>query len=480
MAVDYDWVIIGDTREGRMAALKFAQSQARVALVQQPADDRVDCAEGLFLQGLGSLLTSQGEQELWDALGRVPVLTRDDGFPPFDYGAVSDWLRSMRERNEAALSLTALAIAGVDVVLGSGEFVRSPALNLVLPDRGLRSRFYLLATGATYRCPTIPGLSSVSYLTPLQLQQPEVLQALPLSLTMVGHQPMAVAWAQILRRLGHSVTLLSRSPLLPSVDRTLAGRLQAQLAAEGISVSASPIQHVTRRGDRLYLQLRDRTLDTEGLIIAGHTQPNLRGLKTERLGIESGQPRLAVNVRLQTIHPRIYVCGRIFHQNANPAFAEEEIRTILKNSLFLPLFSPNYPAVPRLTPTLPALATVGMTEDQAKARFCDRVSTLQQSLTALPKIQRAGEEGGYLKLVLLDDNQLLGAHLWGAGAEELISFFALAIHHRIGWKAIATLAFPLGTLAEGLQKWIDLHPQGMAKPLAGLRSWQESLWLWRR
>lgn len=456
MAVDYDLVIIGDTLEGRMAALKFAQNKARVALVKQSLSrvnfgDRVDCGEELWLQGLGQLFTFQQEAELGQALGMI--LSQLSVSPPrLDYQALGAWLTSLRERHQEALSLTLLAIAGVDVVSGSGEFRRLPELIFVLPERSLRSRFYLLATGAHYCCPKIAGLSEIPYLTPPQLQQPEVLQTLPQSLTIVGNRPIAVAWAQILQRLGHSVTLLSGDRGLPGIDRTLAWQLQAQLEADGIHLSASPLQQVSQRGDRLQLQLSDRHLETEGLIIAGRSQPNLKGLKSSSVGIQF-QPngRLEVNVHLQTTHPRIYACGRIIHQHSSPQMAEREIKTIVRNLLLLPVFSVSYAAIPSCTPTLPPIAKVGLTEERAKIQFGDRVSVLQRSLMTLPKIQTSSQELGYIKLVLLDGNRILGAHLLGEGAEEMISFFALAIQQKIGWNAIAKLGFPSGTFAEGIQ-----------------------------
>jgi pyruvate/2-oxoglutarate dehydrogenase complex dihydrolipoamide dehydrogenase (E3) component len=130
--------------------------------------------------------------------------------------------------------------------------------------------------------------------------------------------------------------------------------------------------------------------------------------------------------------------------------------------------------------TLPTLATVGITEERAKVQFGDRVSTLQQSLTALPKIQGTVEELGYIKLILLDNQQILGAHLLGAGAEELISLFALAIQQKMGWNAIAKLTFPSGTFAEGVQKLMNTYQQDQLKKSRFRQQWLESLWLWRR
>ena len=479
MAIDYDLVIIGDTLEGRMAALKFAQCKARVALVQQPASDRVDCAEGLFLQGLKQVLADRLDPELLSALGIISQQSVNSCIQP-DYEALCAWLTNRRESNEEALSLPLLAIAGVDVVLGSGEFVRLPHLQFVLPNRKLRSRFYLLATGAVYCRPAIPGLAEIDYLTPQKLQKPQILQALPQALTIVGNSLLAVAWAQLLRRLGHSVTFLSSSPLLPSIDRTLAYQLQAQLEAEGIVISASKIQQVSRLPDRFEIQLSDRSLESEGLIIAASVQPNLAGLNTEKLGLRLQQHRLDINVHLQTAHPCIYTCGRIIQQTSSPQIVEHEIRIILKSLLIYPLFSANYYHIPVVSSTLPTLATVGITEERAKVQFGDRVSIRQRSLSALPKIQGTVEELGYIKLILLDNQQILGAHLLGAGAEELIGLFALAIQQKMGWNAIAKLTFPSGTFAEGVQKLMDTYQQEQLKKSRFRQQWLESLWLWRR
>ncbi len=203
MAVDYDLVIIGSSWAGIYAAQKAVGLQARIALVTQ-CDD-------LFLPNDTLINHSISEiGRLNYQLANNPFATASERLSDISLSQASDWAKGinyvMQTGNNALSSLAAL---GVDVIAGKGEFCRLPQLAFQVAKRKLRSRNFLLATGANFAPQFLNNNNNAAndYLTLRQLGDRNLVD-LGQNIIVVGSDPLALELAQTLTRFNKKVTLV--------------------------------------------------------------------------------------------------------------------------------------------------------------------------------------------------------------------------------------------------------------------------------
>jgi len=130
-----------------------------------------------------------------------------------------------------------------------------------------------------------------------------------------------------------------------------------------------------------------------------------------------------------------------------PHVARYEAAIALKNALFFPRFKVNYRAIPWAVFSDPELARVGLTEAQARHRY-GHIQVLQQFYKTIAKSQLRGETTGFCKMIVLRDGTILGAHLVGSAAAEVVHLIALAMQQRLKVKALSDLVHISPTFLE--------------------------------
>jgi len=454
MAPDYDLVILGDRPGGLAAARMAAQCQARVALVAP---------------------SSVPNSLSYDPLTWLQAW-REGCQPGQTWAEVRQCCQAVTQ----ALweSPSALALAGVDVVVGQGRFCRQPHLGVVTGDRQLAGRTYLLATGYRPRLPTIKGLAATGYITFIDLPQQE---SLPERLVILGSDPIGIALAQFLVRWGVQVTLVIPGRLLPAEDEEMAYGIQTQLEAEGVQVycrqGVSRVQ--TLEGEKL-LQVGTEAIAADEILVAVGSEPDLETLNLAATGVKQCRGGVILNRKLQTSHPRIYGCGAVAGGYPWPHIARYEAGVVVKNVLGLPLFTVNYQALPWIIPTDPPLARVGLTEAQARRRYGQDVAVLRQSFQSLNRAQIQGVTVGCCKLVVGRGGKLLGAHIWGAEAGEMIGAVALAIAKGLEVRTLAQTCRLAPTFCEILGQTASQWRQQQLWSRPWTQDLLESFFNWRR
>ena len=454
MAVEYDLVIIGNSPEGRYAALKAAQLNARVALVDQSLSE---AEQNYSLSIYSRILFHQGN------LAKITANHLfNTSFP------THKWMQEVLHTIQASSSPQKLASLGVDFISGKGEFCRLPKQAFLVNNRRLRSRSYLLATGNRINVPNIPGLQEVGYLTPADLWQKNRLgeirniketkssfhnsnlDILPSNLVLIGSNPLAVELAQSLARLGKEITLIVEDKkLIPAEDDEIAMLIQAQLEAEGINLlTHSQVSQVKQFEDKKWLQVGDIALETDEIIFVGEGQPNITDLNLEGVGVKVGKQGIFANEKLQTTNSKIYVCGALQGGYNFPHLALYEANIVLKNALFFPIHKVNYLPIPWVIFTQPNLAKVGMSEASARNRYGEEIVVIKQNFHTVTQALIEGKTTGLLKLILRPNGEILGAYIFSAQAGELINTIALAINHKIKLGQLAHYLCALPTRSE--------------------------------
>ena len=450
MAVEYDLVVIGGGSGGLLVAGVAASLKAKVALVER---DRLggDCLWYGCVPSKSLIHASRVAYDVKHA-GRFGIYCND---PEIDFAKAIGHVQSVISTIQPHDSPERFAGLGVEVIFGSGEFINRHTF--VVNNRHLKARAFVIATGSRAAIPSIPGLQEAGYVTNEQVFS---LTERPDSLGVIGGGPIGCELGQAFSRLGSQVTIITSSDrLLPKEDPEAAQVVQAQLESEGIHVlTKARVERVEFAGGKKYLWAEPDKIAVDQILIATGRQPNVESLNLEAAGVEMRQKSGAgygdtskqgihVNAKLQTTNPRIYACGDVIGGYQFTHVAGYEANVVLKNALFLPVTKANYRVIPWATFTDPELARVGLTEQQARERYGNDIYVVKQDFADVDRAQAEAATDGFAKIITRRNGQILGAHLVGASAGELIHEIILAMSHNLKLSALSGIhIYP--TLAE--------------------------------
>lgn len=354
-----------------------------------------------------------------------------------------------------------LEAAGVPVLRGRARFLDGERMEV--EGREVLAGRYLLATGARPFLPPIPGLQESAPWTYLEaLSAP----ALPESLLVVGGGPIGLELAQAFARLGSRVTVLEALPeVLPQEDRELARLLRGYLEEEGLRVHTGVrVETVVREG--AFRVRTDRgVFEAERLLVATGRRPSLEGLGLERAGVERDERGfLRLDPSLRTTNPRVYAAGDAVGLPQFVYVAAQSGRVAARNALGVetPL---DLAALPRVTFTDPALAAVGLTEEEARRRYGAGVRAATLPLSQVPKALTARDARGAFKIVVDEEGTVLGLHVLAHEAGDVIQEGILTVKYGPGYRDLIDTFYPYLTLAEGIRlvaQALDADPKKLS------------------
>ncbi|MEA5578060.1 NAD(P)/FAD-dependent oxidoreductase [Anabaena sp. UHCC 0451] len=469
MKIDYDIVIIGGSIAGYQAALTASQLQAKVALVQPqvnyelnyhyPLSELGKRSQQCFdLANLG-IITQKGntapdiyldKQINNTAVPKKPEIPIHQSICTYSYKQAMLSAQGIAANFNQINSVANLAAQGVDVIIGSGKFHTQP-LSFAVNDRILSSRTYLLASGSCPQIPNIEGLKTTGYVTLTNIWQSLEKSNLPKNWVILGGLPQSVEIAQTLARLGCSINLIVNHPSVFShLDPEIAQLLIAELEADGVRVfNQTIVTQVRQIEDKKWVQVGDKAIETDEILVANGQQPNIESLNLADVGVKWHPRRLIVNEKLQTTNQRIYACSDVIGGYDIANIANYEAKIAVKNALFLPRLAVNYACIPWVISSQPMVAQVGLTEPQAKRRYGkNQVLVLKQYFKSIIAAQIKGEITGICKLIVLENGQILGCSILGAEAGELINLIAFAMSQNIKIENLENLAVAYPSFSE--------------------------------
>ena len=330
-----------------------------------------------------------------------------------------------------------MLLKNVNVVRGKAQF--KDAHTVVCEGQEYTADKIIIATGSVSASLPVPGAESC-------ITSKEILELtkVPESLCVIGGGVIGLEFASIFRSFGSEVTVLEFCPgILPRFDSDLAKRLKQTLSKRGINIEVQA--QVTRiDGDTVTYIRKDKeyTIQASMILMAVGRRPNTDGLNLEAAGIDYTRKGITVNDRFETSVPGIYavgdVTGGIMLAHAATYQGLHALNAIcgLTDSI-------NFDLVPAAVFTMPEVAMVGLTEEQCEEQEIE-VRCLKSFYRANGKAVSMDETDGYCKVIVDNDGKVLGAHIMGAHASDLI--------HEI------TTAINLGATLEQLQSVIHAHP----------------------
>ncbi|MGH3897021.1 MAG: dihydrolipoyl dehydrogenase family protein [Pseudonocardiaceae bacterium] len=330
----------------------------------------------------------------------------------------------------------ALSELGVDVLLGGATF-RDPH-TLRVRDRDVTAKFVLIASGSRPAVPDVEGLAEVGYLTNEDVFD---LNDLPARLAVIGGGPIGVELAQALHRLGSTVTVLQRGPhLIPRDDAEMIEILERHFADEGIDVRLDTrLSEVHRDGGDVVLTLGPTVdageLRVDQILCAVGRVPTVESLELDAAGVLTNARGIAVNGLLQTNQSHIYAVGDVTGGPAFTHYAGHQAAHAVRN-IFVPIkakFAPGH--LPWVTFTDPEIAHVGRTEAQVRAAG-DSCEIVRFPYSHNERAVTDAEPVGLMKFLIDGKRRLIGAHIAGQCAGELINELTLAMNNDLTVDAI--------------------------------------------
>jgi dihydrolipoamide dehydrogenase len=284
------------------------------------------------------------------------------------------------------------------------------------------------------------------------------LTAVPERLVVIGGGVIGVELGSVWRRLGAHVTIVELLPsILAGYDPELVHEAEKAFRKQGLDIrTATKVTGARREGARLLVDIekdgKTETLDADRVLVSVGRRPSLSGIDANALGLALG-PRgeIAVDDQLRTNLPNVYAIGDVVGGMLLAHKAEDEGMIAAEVIAGRPSHM-HYGAIPAVVYTTPEIVAVGLTEQQVKeSGRAYKVGKFPYSANA--RARTAGETAGFVKLIAdADTDALLGAHLIGPTASELVAELTLTLEFGGSSEDIALTVHPHPTLSEATRE----------------------------
>lgn len=355
---------------------------------------------------------------------------------------------------------------GVRLIRGVGHLINNRTVNVDLNEGGceaLESDAILLATGSVPAVPDFIRPNGQSIITSNELLS---LSRAPDSIIIVGGGVIGCEIGQFLARMGSKVTIVELLPqLLPTEDEDVAKALNRQFRRDGIKVRVGcGISSVSTEPNGVQAVLADgSTLVAEMLLVAVGRRPYTEGLHPERAGIRLDKRGfIPVDKGMRTAAKGVYAIGDLVATPQLAHLAAKEGFVAVGNILAADEYM-KYTAVPRCVYTEPQVAAVGITERELSAQSRP-YQTGRFDFVANGKAKAAGSTDGFVKVIVDENDVLVGASIIGAHATEMLQVLTLAIDLGLTAKQVGNSIFPHPTMSEAIMEALhDVHGRSVHK-----------------
>ncbi len=335
---------------------------------------------------------------------------------------------------------------------------------------GIRARHVVLATGSRPIIPPIPGVDLPGVVTSNGLL---TLERQPESLAVIGGGVIGMEFATIFAALGTHVSVIEKLPnILTGIEPELVRRALPLFKRLGVSVTTDASVTAITWGDDDDLSVHyetakgAQTVEAEAVLVAVSRTPNTQGVWGEDVPLALNARAVKVDAEFRTNIEGVYAIGDLvlLPQLAHTAMTQGEI---LMEQLAGRDAHYDASVIPNCVFTLPEMAGVGLTEEQARERHGDGVRAASFPFAAIGRAQILGETQGIVKLIADADGKLIGAHLLGPRASDLIAELTLALHMGASVSDIAHTIHAHPTLPEAVHEAALALVNG--KPIHALR-----------
>jgi glutathione reductase (NADPH) len=376
------------------------------------------------------------------------------GEPRLDWTALIDREKQLIRPLPEAIART-LAEHGIEVIREHATFVGPNTVRI--GPATIQARHIVIATGSKPRRLPMQGAE-------LMITSDEVLseRSLPRDVLFVGGGVVALEFSHVYERAGVKVTILEALPrLLPQQDQDAVDKIRRESERIGITLHTDvKVERIEKAGDRLRLVYlnggKERVVEADRVVNGAGRIPNVDSLDLDSGKIEHDGVRIVVDdyLRAQS-NPAVYVAGDPLVSAQLSPLASYEGRIVGRNIVEGPRYKPDYAAIPSCVYTVPALATVGLTEAAAAEKGL-KVEVRTSDMSDWLSTRTYAETVAWGK-ILVDpaSDRIVGAHLVGHAGDELINFFALGMKHGITTRQMADMIYAYPTFAADIMSMVQ-------------------------
>lgn len=444
----YDIIVIGAGPGGYVAAIRAAQLGAKVLVIEKDEVGGVCLNRGCI--PTKTLIASVASLEASKKATSLGVEIED---------AKINLAKILERKNRVVEQLRGgikflFKKRGIELIKGTATIKNKDLISIERDDQTkqqLKYKKVIIATGSESRC--LPNLSFdgkkiINSTDALNLKE------VPKSILIVGAGAVGVEFANIFFGLGASVTLIEMLPrIIPLEDEELATELNKYFSSQGIKVLTSTrVERVVDEGQNIKaITSTNEEIMVDKILVAVGRRLNSENIGLENIGIKTEDGKILVNERMETSSPGIYAIGDVTGGVLLAHKASSEGIVASENALGVSSVM-DYTAVPSCIYTLLEVASVGVTEEDAKAQGI-KIKVGKFPFSACAKAVALGETQGFVKIVAeAKSKKILGLQIIGHHATDLIAEGVLALRHKLTLNQLSQTIHAHPTLAEGLME----------------------------
>jgi anti-anti-sigma factor len=415
---DYDILVIGGGIAGFVAAVTACGLGQKVGIVEKRKLGG-SCTSFTCIPSKALIRAAHAARQ-WSHLGDVGLSI--EGSAALNADLLMPHIRDVVQKVYEKDRRETFEKIGIRVFLGNPEFIDN--YHVVLDGQPLSAKKFIIATGTCPLVPPIEGLDKVRYLTNETVFE---LNALPSSMIILGGGVDGLEFASAFGRLGVKVTLVEMGKrLLPSADKDLAELLLRELRRAGIDMllGTKAVSFSAEKG-RTVLTVQNaesqrRKIEADAVLVTIGRKANVDGIALEKAGVKYTPKGISTNDKLQTSSPNIYACGDIVGPYQLASIAEYQGIMSATNAVLPVKRKLDYENAVFVIFTDPPVAYVGLTEEKATVKYMDKTNVYRFDYSRMRRAIVDGAQVGLAKFICGRNGRLLGAHIIGEAAGEVI------------------------------------------------------------
>ncbi|WP_347173547.1 dihydrolipoyl dehydrogenase [Polaribacter uvawellassae] len=460
----YDIIVIGSGPGGYIAAIRASQLGKKVAIIEKYSNLGGTCTNVGCIPSKALLDSSH---HFYDTVNHLDAHGISVEAPKVDFSKMVERKANIVETTTGGIKYL-MDKNNVDVFEGLGSFVDATNVKVTKNDGSsetIEGTNIIIATGSKPSTLPFITLDKERIITSTEALK---LKEIPKHLIVIGGGVIGLELGSVYKRLGADVTVVEYAPkITPTMDADVSKELQKVLKKQGMKFAVSHgVTAVERKGNEVIVKAtdkKDREVEFKGdyCLVAVGRKPYTEGLGLENVGVKLNEKKqVEVNSHLQTSVATIYAIGDVI-KGAMLAHKAEEEGVVVAEYLAGQKPHIDYNLIPGVVYTWPEVAAVGKTEDELKASGV-AYKAGKFSMRALGRSRASGDLDGFVK-VLADKttDEILGVHIVGARAADLIMEAAVAMEYRASAEDVARICHGHPTYSEAIKEAAKTAWDGM-------------------